>query len=92
MSISIHFLNKKSQKVRSISSTIHTSYYVIKMSTYNIQQKISENTKTKLGVISLAALPVVAAMYSSGSMALEQVPQILTSGYFQSDLLSSLGQ
>jgi hypothetical protein len=53
------------------------------MSTYNIQQKVtSENTKTKLGVISLVALPVVAAMYSSGSMALEQVPQILASGVF----------
>ena len=52
------------------------------MSTYNIQQNVSENTKTKLGVIGLVALPVVAAMYSSGSMALEQVPQILTSGIF----------
>ena len=52
------------------------------MSTYNIQQKVSENTKTKLGVIGLAAMPVVAAMYSSGSMALEQIPQILTSGVF----------
>ena len=52
------------------------------MSTYNIQEKVSENTKTKLGVIGLAALPVAAAMYSSGSMALEQVPQILTSGVF----------
>ena len=52
------------------------------MSTYNIQKKVSENTKTKLGVISLAALPVAAAMYSSGSMALEQVPQILASGVF----------
>jgi hypothetical protein len=52
------------------------------MSTYNIQEKVSESTKTKLGVIGLAALPVVAAMYSSGSMALEQVPQILTSGVF----------
>jgi len=51
------------------------------MSTYNIQEKVSDN-KTKLGVISLAALPVVAAMYSSGSLALEQVPQILTSGVF----------
>jgi len=51
------------------------------MSTYNIQEKISDN-KTKLGVISLAAFPVVAAMYSSGSMALEQVPQVLTSGVF----------
>jgi len=56
---------------------------MITMSTYNIQQKaLSENTKTKLGVMGLAALPVVAAMYSSGSMALEQVPQILTSGVF----------
>ena len=52
------------------------------MSTYNIQEKVSENTKTKLGVMGLAALPVVAAMYSLGSMALEQVPQILTSGVF----------
>jgi hypothetical protein len=52
------------------------------MSTYNIQEKVSENTKTKLGVIGLVALPVAAAMYSSGSMALEQVPQILTSGVF----------
>jgi hypothetical protein len=51
------------------------------MSTYNIQEKVSDS-KTKLGVIGLAALPVVAAMYSSGSMALEQVPQILTSGVF----------
>ena len=52
------------------------------MSTYNIQEKVSENTKTKLGVVGLIALPVVAAMYSSGSMAIEQVPQILTSGVF----------
>ncbi|MDH3656986.1 MAG: hypothetical protein OEM77_02500 [Nitrosopumilus sp.] len=52
------------------------------MSTYNIQEKVSENTKTKLGVIGLVALPVVAAMYSSGTVALEQVPQILTSGVF----------
>ncbi len=51
------------------------------MSTYDIQQ-VSENTKTKLGVIGLVALPIVAAMYSSGSMALEQVPQTLTSGVF----------
>jgi len=51
------------------------------MSTYNIQEKVSDN-KTKLGVLGLAALPVVAAMYSSGSTALEQVPQILTSGVF----------
>ena len=52
------------------------------MSTYNIQQNISENTKTKLGVIGLVALPVVTAMYSSGTVSLEQVPQILTSGVF----------
>ena len=52
------------------------------MSTYNIQEKTSESTKTKLGVIGLVALPVAAAVYSSGSMALEQVPQILTSGVF----------
>ncbi len=52
------------------------------MSTYNIQEKISENTKTKLGVIGLVALPIVAAMYSLGTVALEQVPQILTSGVF----------
>ena len=51
------------------------------MSTYNIQEKVSDN-KTKLGVIGLVALPIVAAMYSSGSMAIEQVPQILTSGVF----------
>ena len=50
------------------------------MSTYNIQQQVSENTKTKLGVIGLVALPIAAAMYSSGTVALEQVPQILTSG------------
>ncbi|MDH3204874.1 MAG: hypothetical protein OEL81_09390 [Nitrosopumilus sp.] len=49
------------------------------MSTYNIQENVSEN-KTKLGVIGLVALPVVAAMYSSGSI--EQIPQILTSGVF----------
>jgi len=52
------------------------------MSTYNIQETVSEQTKTKLGVVGLVALPVVAAMYSSGSVALEQVPQILTSGIF----------
>jgi hypothetical protein len=51
------------------------------MSTYNIQQ-VSDKTKTKLGVIGLIALPIAAAMYSSGSMALEQVPQVLTSGVF----------
>ena len=56
---------------------------MITMSTYNIQQSVSENTRTKLGVVGLVALPVVAAMYSSGSVAsLEQVPQILTSGIF----------
>ena len=55
---------------------------MITMSTYNIQETVSENTKTKLGVVGLAALPVAAAMYSSGSVALEQVPQILTSGIF----------
>ena len=51
------------------------------MSTYNIQEKVSDN-KTKLGVIGLVALPIVAAMYSSGTVALEQVPEILTSGVF----------
>ena len=51
------------------------------MSTYNIQEKVSDN-KTRLGVLGLVALPVVAAMYSSGTVALEQVPQILTSGVF----------
>ena len=52
------------------------------MSTYNIQEKVSENTKTKLGVVGLVALPIVAAMYSSGNIAIEQVPQILASGVF----------
>jgi len=52
------------------------------MSTHNIVEKVSENTKTKLGVIGLVALPVVAAVYSSGTVALEQIPQILTSGVF----------
>jgi len=52
------------------------------MSTYNIQEKVSENTKTKLGVVGLVALPIVAAIYSSGNIAIEQVPQILTSGVF----------
>ena len=51
------------------------------MSTYNIQEKVSDNKK-RLGVIGLVALPIVAAMYSSGTVALEQVPQILTSGVF----------
>ena len=49
------------------------------MSTYNIQ-KVSENTKTKLGVIGLVALPIMAAVYSSGS--LSQIPEALTSGVF----------
>ena len=47
-----------------------------------MQEKVSENIKTKLGVIGLVALPIAAAMYSSGSMAVEQVPEILTSGVF----------
>ena len=51
------------------------------MSTYSIQEKVSAS-KTKLGVVGLVALPIVAAMYSSGSMAIEQVPEILTSGVF----------
>jgi hypothetical protein len=51
------------------------------MSTYSIQT-VSENTKTKLGVIGLIVLPIVAAMYSSGSISLVQVPEILTSGVF----------
>ena len=55
---------------------------MITMSTYNIQENVSEQTRTKLGVVGLAALPVAAAMYSSGSIALEQVPQILSSGIF----------
>ena len=55
---------------------------MITMSTYNIQQNVSEQTKTKLGVVGLVALPVAVAMYSSGNIAIEQVPQILTSGIF----------
>ena len=51
------------------------------MSTYNIQEKVSDN-KTRFGVLGLVALPVVAAMYFSGTVALEQIPQILTSGVF----------
>ena len=51
------------------------------MSTYSIQT-ISKNTKTKLGVIGLVALPIAAAMYSSGTVSLEQVPQILTREVF----------
>jgi len=52
------------------------------MSTYNIQQTVSKQTKRKLGVVGLVALPVVAAMYSSETVSLEQVPQILTGGIF----------
>ena len=51
------------------------------MSTYSIQEKVSDS-KTKLGVIGLVALPIAAAMYSSGSVAIEQVSQILASGVF----------
>jgi len=61
------------------------------MSTYNMQEKVSENAKTKLGVIGLVDLPVVAAVYSSGTVSLEQVPQILTSRVFPMGLLCSLG-
>ncbi|MGI9566926.1 MAG: hypothetical protein ACR2LL_07940 [Nitrosopumilus sp.] len=52
------------------------------MNTYNIQEKVVSHSKTKLGVIGLVALPIVAAMYSSGTVALEEVPQTLTSGVF----------
>ncbi|WP_316504713.1 hypothetical protein [Nitrosopumilus sp.] len=51
------------------------------MTTYNIQEKASDS-KTKLRVIGLVALPIVAAVYSSGTVSLEQVPQTLTSGAF----------
>ena len=49
------------------------------MSTINVQQQISNN-KRKLGVIGLVALPIVAAMAHQGSLSLEQVPSVLTSG------------
>ena len=52
------------------------------MSTYSIQQQVSDSTKTKLGVVGLVALPIAAAMYSSGNIAIEQVSQVLTSGVF----------
>ncbi len=53
------------------------------MSTYSIQENVvSEKSKRKLVVAGLVVLPVAAAMYYSGSLALEQVPQILTSGIF----------
>ena len=51
------------------------------MSTINVQQQISHN-KTKLGVLGLLVLPIVAAMVHQGTAALEQIPQILTSGVF----------
>jgi len=51
------------------------------MSTINVQQQISEK-KRKLEVIGLVALPIVAAMIHQQSLAIEQVPQILTSGVF----------
>ena len=51
------------------------------MSTINVQQQISEN-KTKLGVIGLLAIPIVAAMVHQGTTSLEQIPQTLTSGVF----------
>ena len=69
-------------KVGSPLSTTDPLHCLIIMSTYNKQQNVSEQTKRKLGVVGLVALPVVAAMYSSGTVALEQVPQILTSGVF----------
>jgi hypothetical protein len=50
------------------------------MSTINVQQQISENKK--LRVVGLLALPIVAAFVHQGSVSLEQVPQILTSGVF----------
>ncbi len=50
------------------------------MSTINVQQQISGNKK--LRVIGLVALPIVAAMAHQGTISLEQVPQILTSGVF----------
>ena len=52
------------------------------MRTYSIHEKGSASTKPRLVVIGQVALPIAAAMYSSGSVAIEQVPQILTSGVF----------
>ena len=51
------------------------------MSTINVQQQISNN-KRKLGVLGLLVLPIVAAMVHQGTVSLEQIPQILTSGVF----------
>jgi len=45
-------------------------------------QQVSDITKTKLGVIGLVVLPIVTAIYSSGSMTLGQVPAILAGGVF----------
>ena len=52
------------------------------MSTYNIQENVSEQTQRKFVEAGLVVLPVAAAMYSSGSLVIEQVPQALTSGIF----------
>jgi len=71
MSNSNQQLNKTIQK----SWILSKHYKLIILFDYNeyIQEKVSEQTKTKLGVAGLVALPVAAAMYSSGSIALEQV-------------------
>ena len=52
------------------------------MSIQNMQKQTTDSIRTKLGVVGMVALPVVAAMYSSGTVAIEQVPQVLTSGIF----------
>lgn len=58
------------------------------MSTINVQIQLPEN-KRKLGIIGLLALPIIAAMVHQGSVSLEQIPQILTSGVFP--ILFTLG-
>ena len=54
------------------------------MTAYNVQKQNSDasQTKSKLGVIGLVALPVAAAMYSSGGLSIQEIPAILTSGVF----------
>lgn len=45
-------------------------------------QDSASTTKRKLGVIGLAALPIVLAAYSNNGTSLQSVPSVLSSGVF----------
>lgn len=54
------------------------------MTTQHIQteQNGASTTQRKLGVIGLAALPIVLAAYSNSGVSIQSIPSVLSSGVF----------